>query len=389
MKVKIHTLFQYLLETTEAAPEAIVGFSLSQPPKLGDFLDDLDPELPLDWNGASFRGLPALRDHVLREAGLEGLCAPDDVLITAGAAEANYLAIMQLLQPGDEIVIETPGWPQAAVLAEAVGADIKWVERVEADGWRFPMDILADAVTAKTRIIFVTNPNNPTGQRFTEVELQEMVRIADAQGVWLIVDEVYAGLEWIGQRAPSVAGMYARGITTGSVSKALGLQGLRTGWLICPDRDLVMDAVILRENSSEIMNIMGEVIAEIAMRPDRYAASMAQARTDGMANLERLDAFVSDEPRLSWVRPEAGLIGLAKLDGIDGDAFARRLLGPPVLPPPASRPLRGRWANLSCVRLRIRATPSASRRPWFQFPKPSKPLSLTPALLKRAASITA
>ena len=329
MKVKIHTLFQYLLETTEAAPEAIVGFSLSQPPKLGDFLDDLDPELPLDWNGASFRGLPALRDHVLREAGLEGLCAPDDVLITAGAAEANYLAIMQLLQPGDEIVIETPGWPQAAVLAEAVGADIKWVERVEADGWRFPMDILADAVTAKTRIIFVTNPNNPTGQRFTEVELQEMVRIADAQGVWLIVDEVYAGLEWIGQRAPSVAGMYARGITTGSVSKALGLQGLRTGWLICPDRDLVMDAVILRENSSEIMNIMGEVIAEIAMRPDRYAASMAQARTDGMANLERLDAFVSDEPRLSWVRPEAGLIGLAKLDGIDGDAFARRLLGPP------------------------------------------------------------
>ena len=104
MKVKIHTLFQYLLETTEAAPEAIVGFSLAQSPSLGDFLDDLDPDMPLDWNNRDFSGLPELKDHVLRQAGLAGVCAPADVLITAGAAEANYLLIMQLLQPGDEIV---------------------------------------------------------------------------------------------------------------------------------------------------------------------------------------------------------------------------------------------------------------------------------------------
>ena len=109
MKVKIHTLFQYLLETTSAAPEAIVGFSLAESPKLGEFLADLDPELPLDWNNRDFRGLPELRNHVLAQAGLDGICAVEDVLITAGAAEANYLAIMQLLQPADESVIETPG----------------------------------------------------------------------------------------------------------------------------------------------------------------------------------------------------------------------------------------------------------------------------------------
>lgn len=329
MKVKIHTLFQYLLETTEAEPEAIVGFSLSQSPKLGEFLDELDPDLPLDWNGASFRGLAPLRGHVLREAGLDGVCVPDDVLITAGAAEANYLAIMQLLQPGDEIIIETPGWPQAAVLANAVGAKIRWVKRQESDDWRFPMEHLAETAGNRTRIIFVTNPNNPTGQKFTPDELSEMVTIARRVGAWLIVDEVYAGLEWDGPRAPSIAGIYERGITTGSVSKALGLQGLRTGWMICQDKELVMDAVILRENSSEIMNIMGEVIAELAMRPDRYAAAMARARADGIANLERLDTFVASEPKLSWARPRAGLIGLARLDRIDGDTFARRLLAAP------------------------------------------------------------
>jgi len=330
MKVKIHTLFQYLLETTEAQPEAIVGFSLSQSPKLGDFVEALDMDLPLDWNGKSFRGLPRLRDHVLRETGLDGICDPDDVLITAGAAEANYLAIMQLLEPEDEIVIETPGWPQADVLAKAVGARIRHVVRRDDDGWRFPMEQLAEVVNDRTKIIFVTNPNNPTGQRFSDDELTDLVDHARRVGAWLIVDEVYAGLEWEGDRAPSIAGLYERGITTGSVSKALGLQGLRTGWLICRDPELVMDAVILRENSSEIMNVMGEVIAEVAMRPDRYRAAMEKARKEGLANLARLDAFVREEPRLTWVRPCAGLIGLARLHTkIDGDAFARRLLADP------------------------------------------------------------
>ncbi len=329
-KVKIHTLFQYLLDTTEAEPEAIVGFSLSRAPKLGDFLADLDPALSLDWNQQSFRGLPALRAHVLEQAGLTGLCQPDDVLITAGAAEANYLAIRQLVQPGDEIVTESPGWPQAAVLGKAVGARMRIIPRREEDGWALSLKALAEAVTPRTKLIFLSNPNNPTGQVLDADALAEIVAIARRVGAWLLVDEVYAGLEWEGPRAPSIAGMYERGITTGSVSKALGLQGLRTGWMICRDPELIMDAVILRENASEIMNIMGEVIAEIALRPARLAAAMETARAEGRANLERLDRFVAEEPGLAWVRPRAGLIGLARLtDGEHSEAFARRLLAPP------------------------------------------------------------
>lgn len=330
MKVKIHTLFQYLLETTDAAPEAIVGFSLAESPKLGDFLAELDPDLPLDWNNRDFRGLPELRDHVLAQAGLTGVCKRADVLITAGAAEANYLAIMQLLQPADEIVIETPGWPQAEVLAKAIGAKVVKVTRQEADHWRLPLDHVADAVTEKTRMIFISNPNNPTGDLLGQAEMAELVRIADRVGAWLLVDEVYAGLEWDGPRAPSVAGLYERGITTGSVSKALGLQGLRTGWLISPNPDLVMDAVILRENASEIMNIMGEVIAEIALRPDRYGPAMDKARGEGAANLAQMNAWVAAQDGLTWVPPRAGLIGLGHLpDGIESDAFAMFLLADP------------------------------------------------------------
>jgi aspartate/methionine/tyrosine aminotransferase len=330
MKVKIHTLFQYLLDTTEAAPECVLGLSLARSPRLGAFMDALDPDLSLDWNGQDFRGLPALRDRVLAQAGLEGLCAPEDVLITAGAAEANYLAIRQLVQPGNHMVIERPGWPQAAVLGQAIGARIDVVDRHEANGWRLDPDALAAAVRPDTRLIFLTNPNNPTGRLMEADELAAVAGIAREVGAWLVVDEVYAGLEWEGVRAPSIAGIYERGITTGSVSKALGLQGLRTGWLICRDPELVMDAVILRENSSEIMNIMGEVIAEIALRPERLGPAIQAARDEGRATLDRLDAFVRATPGLAWERPQAGLIGLARLpDGIDGDALARRLLGEP------------------------------------------------------------
>ena len=330
MKVEIHALFQYLLDTTTTQPEAVVGLSLARSPTLGEFMADLDPGLPLDWNQRSFLGLPELRSRVIAQAGLTGLCTADDVLITAGAAEANYLALRQLLSAGDRIVTETPGWPQAAVLARAIGADLAVVRRHESDGWRLPLEALDAAITPGTKLIFLSNPNNPTGQLSGADELRAIAAMADRVGAWLIVDEVYAGLEWTGPRAPSIAGIYERGITTGSVSKALGLQGLRTGWMICRDAAMLMDAVILRENSSEIMNILGEVIAEIALRPDRLHPALAKARAEGRDNLDKLDAFIARQPGLSWVRPAAGLIGLARLpDGITSTDFARCLLAPP------------------------------------------------------------
>lgn len=330
MKVTIHKLFEYLLDTTAAEPpECFIGFSLSRSPTLAEFLPDLDPALSLDWNGASFLGLPALRQRVLDQAGLAGRCQPDDVLITAGAAEANYLAFRQLVATGDEIVTDSPGWPQAGVLAHGIGARLVEVPRREENGWHLDPDDLGRAVTDRTRLIFLTNPNNPTGRLIPADDLARIVQIADRVGAYLMVDEVYAGLEWSGPRPPSAAGLYARGITTGSVSKALGLQGLRTGWMITPDAGVIRDAMILRENSSEIMNVLGEHIAEIALRPERLTAALDAARAEARASLDQLHAFVENTPQLSWNRPEAGLIGMARLDRIAAEPFAKRLLAAP------------------------------------------------------------
>ena len=328
MKVTIHKLFDYLLETTAAdPPECFIGFSLARPPRLGDFLADLDPDLSLDWNGVSFLGLPALRQRVLDQAGL-GL-DPDAVLITAGAAEANYLLLRQLLQAGDEVVTEAPGWPQVGVMARAIGARLVEVPRDEVQGWHLDPDDVARAITPRTRMMFLTNPNNPTGRLIPEADLRALAALADRHGIWLVVDEVYAGLEWSGQRPPSIAGLTPFGITTGSVSKALGLQGLRTGWMICQTPGVIRDAMILRENASEIMNTLGERIAEVALRPERLGPALARARSEGQATLDTLDRFVAGQPHLQWHRPEAGLIGLARISGTDGETLARGLLQPP------------------------------------------------------------
>ena len=328
MKVTIHKLFDYLLETTARdPPECFIGFSLARSPRLKEFLPDLDPDLSLDWNGKSFLGLPALRQRVLDQAGLA--LSPDDVLITAGAAEANYLLFRQLLTSGDEIITEAPGWPQAGVMAKAVGARLVEVPRDEARGWALDPDAVAHAITPKTRMIFLTNPNNPTGRLIPDADLRRLAALADRHGIWLVVDEVYAGLEWARPRPPSIAGLTPFGITTGSVSKALGLQGLRTGWMICQNADVIRDAMILRENASEIMNVLGEHITELALRPERLLAALHRARTDGVATLDRLEDFVADEPRLAWHRPQAGLIGLARVEGTDGESLARALLQPP------------------------------------------------------------
>ena len=214
--------------------------------------------------------------------------------------------------------------------AEMQGMEIEAIP-YEATDFSFPLNQIKSALAGKNpRLFFLCNPNNPTGQILRAAELEQIVRLAEQVGAYVLCDEVYAGLEGQGERVPAIAGLYERGISTGSVSKALGLQGLRTGWLICRDRQLLFDALVLRENSSEIMNVLGEAVAEIALRPARHAAALAKARQAGAANLQLLNDFITNRPELTWQPPPAGLIGLCRLLlPVDSEQLAQQLLAPP------------------------------------------------------------
>ncbi len=330
MKVKSHELFDVLLRAQEVGPDASVVHSLAQPPRLGDFLDDLDPNLVLDWSEQSFNGMISLREKVLARFEYGPTCGLDDVLITAGTAEANFLAISNLVGPGDEMIVDVPGWPQPLVLGDAIGANVKKLERHEEKGWMFDFNQLEELITDKTKLIFLCNPNNPTGHVLSEEELLRVANLADKVGAYVLTDEVYRGMEWRFPATPRMATLYERGISSGSVSKVLGLQGLRTGWMVCRDKKLIFDSIVLREDTSEIMNIMGEAIADIALRKDRFKNAVEGARKSAMENLDMLDDFVKSHDELSWVRPAAGLIGLCKLHVDLGSAeIAEKLLEKP------------------------------------------------------------
>ncbi len=330
MRVGSHGVFDALLDAVEAGVDASITFSLASPPTLREFLTELDPALSLDWSGHSFQGHTGLRERIVEAACLSPACGPEHVMVTCGAAEANFLALASLIDPGDEIVVEQPGWPQPLVLAPALGARVVEVRRREPEGWRLDLEELLAAIGKRTRLVFLSNPSNPTGQLLTGPDLQSIAEHTERVGAWLLVDEVYAGLEWDGPRGVPAATLSARGITTGSVSKALGLQGLRIGWLACRDRELMSRALVLRESTSEIANVLGEHVAEIALRPERLAPALEAARAEGTANLDLLASFIDRRPELTWHPPRAGLVGMCRLEPpLDGDTVARRLLQPP------------------------------------------------------------
>lgn len=326
MKVEIHKLFEVLLKAQKVKPETSVIHSLAKPPILGDFLDDLDPNLVLDWSDKSFHGLPSLREKVVERFSYSPVCTAEDVLITAGTAEANFLAISNLVGPGDEMIVDVPGWPQPLVLGKAIGAIVKKLERHEDNGWMFDFDQLEELITKKTKLIFLCNPNNPTGHVLNEEELLRIAKLADKVGAYVLTDEVYRNMEWYCPSTPRMATLYERGISTGSVSKVLGLQGLRTGWMISKDKKLLFDSIVLREDTSEIMNIMGEAIADIALRESRFEVAVAKARKSAKENLSILDEFIKIHSELSWVRPVAGLIGLCKLNIDQGSTKVSEIL---------------------------------------------------------------
>src|SRR5438093_4732110 len=153
----------------------------------------------------------------------------DDVVITTGTSEANFLALATLVTAGDEVVVVMPNYMQVHGVASGLGARIREVWLREERGWTIDLDALGAAVNERTRVICVCTPNNPTAQILSAGEISAIVRIAERHGTWILADEVYRGAERSGEESPSFSGRGERVVVTGGLSKVYGLPGLRIG----------------------------------------------------------------------------------------------------------------------------------------------------------------
>jgi len=259
-------------------------------------------------------GSPELRAQI---AGFYPGAAPENVLVTCGGAEANYLAFWSLLESGDRVAVEIPNYMQTVGLARAYGSgtDPFYLRRKHAGGitrWALDLESLDRAVTRKTRILLITNPHNPTGAILSEAEMDAVVRAARRVGAWIVADEIYRGAELSGRLSETFWDRYPKVIVTAGLSKAFGLPGLRIGWLIAPARTIA-DCWSHKDYTTITPAALSDRLAALAMTPRLRARIFQRTRAILNTNLPVLEAWTGRHADLlEWTPPEAGAIAFLR-----------------------------------------------------------------------------
>lgn len=281
------------------------------------------------------RGIPDLRSAL--SAYTERLyrikCPADRISVTTGGMQAILLSCQLLLDPGDNIVIVSPIWPNITSATKLVGGVPKYValERTPAGGWKLDMQKLFDAVDSRTRAVFVNSPGNPTGWTMTTEEQQTLLEFARKRGIWIMADEVYARLIYSRrpdgrQVAPSfleLAGPDDPVLVLNSFSKPWAMTGWRLGWLTHPAQLGEQFAKLVQINTSGVPGFLQRGAVAALEKGDAFVADMVErCRAGGELVFQRLSAL----PRVTISRPEAAFYAFFSVEGVsDTLAFCKTL----------------------------------------------------------------
>lgn len=237
---------------------------------------------------------------------------PDRTIVTHGGIGANSLVHQALISRGDHVVSVVPAYQQHYSIPESIEAEVTIIRLREDNDFLPDLDEMAAAVKDNTKLICLTNPNNPTGSLIDSEGLTAIAKIADRVGAYLLVDEVYRGTDDDDPgTTASVADLYERGISTSSVSKAFSLAGLRLGWIAGPAE--VIEAVAIHRDYNTIsVGVIDDYLASVALESqDRI---LARSRTITREHRMIVDDWLTKEPRVHWVRPKSGTTALLRYD---------------------------------------------------------------------------
>jgi len=254
-------------------------------------------------------------------AGRYGL-AECQVSVANGASGANFLVCGALLEPGDEVLVESPAYDPLLAVPRFLGAKIRRFDRVFEEDFRINPERVKAALTPRTRLVIVSNLHNPTGS-FTPPEIMRQVgELADSVGARILVDEVY--LESLhGQEVAPSATLSPTFISTSSLTKAYGLSGLRAGWALSAP-DLAERIKRVRDVVDGVGAFPSELLAHLAFQA--LPALRKRAREILEPNMARLRDFMEERPELDWVPPAGGSVAFPRLSRVmDTWDFAQKL----------------------------------------------------------------
>lgn len=236
----------------------------------------------------------------------------ENVTVTHGAAGANALVYETLVTAGDHIISFVPAYQQHYSIPESFGARVELLQLREEDGYLPDLDRLRAMVRPDTRMVVFSNPNNPAGSLMDRTMLEAIVQIVEPVGAWILSDEVYRGIDLDGTGfTTSIVDLYAKGISTGSMSKAYSLAGLRLGWIVGP-QELLRAVTVHRHYNTISVGMLDDLFATMAL--EHRDAILSRNRALLRANLDLLDGWITAEPGLSYVKPKSGTTALVKYD---------------------------------------------------------------------------
>jgi aspartate/methionine/tyrosine aminotransferase len=319
----------FVMERWQSHHENKVEFNLAesgvQPITLAELQDmaGVDPVDTLLGYGHT-DGSPLLRERI---AAMYPGAGAANVVATVGSAEANFLAMWRLVEPGDRVVVVRPTYEQTTGLASGLGAHVESVWLEEERGWQPAAGAVAAAIQPGTRVVVVTNPNNPTAHPLAETAIAEIVEAAERVGAWILSDEVYAGGELSGEPTPSLWGRTDRVLVSASLSKAYGLPGLRLGWLLAPAE--FREELWARKDYTTIApSPLCDRLGAAALEPAVRARLLDRGRGILRENLETLETWAGGHAGvLRFARPRAGAVAFFHYDlPIGSTEMAERLL---------------------------------------------------------------
>lgn len=282
----------------------------------------LDELLPMKLTYGEIEGSAQLRAAI---ASLYKGQGPGNVTVTHGAIGANALVYQTLVERGDVVVSVVPTYQQHYSIPESIGAEVRKLWLRPENGFLPDLDELRRLTSGGVKLIALTNPNNPTGALIGKPMLEEIVAIARDAGAWLLGDEVYRGIDQEGDGfTASVADLYEKGVSTGSMSKSYSLAGLRLGWIVGP-QELIHAVSIHRDYNTISVGMVDDYLATLAL--SNRDKVLARSRQIVRGNLAVLSDWVDNEPLISWVKPRSGTIALLKYNlDMPSEALCIRLL---------------------------------------------------------------
>ena len=318
MDQKNMTFTPFDLEYTQSVWEQQVDINLTESgvhpirlnELLGDETDMVAELLATEINYPHVNGNPALRENI---AALYDGAGIENVLVTVGAAEANNIIMQTLMEPGDEVLTQTPTYKQVWGLATNAGHKVRSFRLDPDQGWAIDLDELSAGVNDKTKIIAVVNPNNPTGYIMTDEEMDAVVNAADKSGAWILADEVYRGAEREREEeTPSFVGRYDKVLSLGSMSKAYACPGLRVGWIVAPP-GTIDDLWRRHEYTTITASMLSNILATHALSPAVRPRLIQRTRDYIRNGFPVLEEWMNSQDGLfSYTPPQASAVSFIR-----------------------------------------------------------------------------